>query len=76
MCSSDLDDPDLGPIRMQGNPIKLSVYDDPATRGAAPDLDYDRKAILAELGIPDDLTGQYGHPDPRGDMDISHEDDR
>ena len=25
-------DPDLGPIRMQGNPIKLSAHDDPKTR--------------------------------------------
>jgi len=44
-------DPDLGPIRMQGNPIKLSAYDDPATRSAAPDLDADRAAILKELGL-------------------------
>jgi CoA:oxalate CoA-transferase len=39
-------DPDLGPIRMQGNPIKLSGYEDPATRAAAPDLDGDRASIL------------------------------
>ena len=45
------DDPDLGPIRMQGNPIKLSAYDDPATRAPAPDLDADRAAILKELGL-------------------------
>ena len=44
-------DPDLGPIRMQGNPIKLSSYDDPATRAPAPDLDADRAAILKELGL-------------------------
>jgi CoA:oxalate CoA-transferase len=44
-------DPDLGPIRMQGNPIKLSGHDDPATRGAAPELDGDREAILKELGL-------------------------
>ena len=43
------DDPDLGPIRMQGNPVKLSAYDDPATRGPAPDLDGDREAILSWL---------------------------
>ncbi len=23
------DDPDIGPLKMQGNPIKLSAYDDP-----------------------------------------------
>jgi CoA:oxalate CoA-transferase len=44
-------DPDLGPIRMQGNPIKLSAYEDPATRSAAPDLDAGRAAILKELGL-------------------------
>ena len=44
-------DPDLGPIRMQGNPIKLSAHEDPATRGAAPELDEDRTAILRELGL-------------------------
>jgi CoA:oxalate CoA-transferase len=42
-------DPDLGPIRMQGNPVKLSAYEDPTTRGPAPDLDGDRDAILAWL---------------------------
>src|SRR5215467_467271 len=42
-------DPDMGPIRMQGNPIKLSAHADPATRGAAPELDGDREAILKEL---------------------------
>jgi CoA:oxalate CoA-transferase len=42
-------DPDMGPIRMQGNPIKLSAHDDPATRGAAPELDADRDAILKEF---------------------------
>ncbi|HEX3651716.1 MAG TPA: CoA transferase [Rhizomicrobium sp.] len=43
-------DPDLGPVRMQGNPIKLSAHDDPPTRNSAPDLDADRPAILKELG--------------------------
>ena len=44
-------DPELGPIRMQGNPIKLSAHDDPTTRPAAPDLDANRAAILKELGL-------------------------
>ena len=44
-------DPDLGPIRMQGNPIKLSAHDDPKTREHAPDLDEHRAAILKELGL-------------------------
>jgi CoA:oxalate CoA-transferase len=44
-------DPDLGPIKMQGNPVKLSAHEDPKTRNAAPDLDADRVAILRELGL-------------------------
>ena len=44
-------DPDMGPIRMQGNPIKLSAHEDPKTRGAAPELDGDREAILKDLGF-------------------------
>src|SRR3569832_1005527 len=42
-------DPDMGPIRMQGNPIKLSAHEDPKTRCAAPELDADRAAILRDL---------------------------
>jgi CoA:oxalate CoA-transferase len=41
--------PEAGPLRMAGNPIKLSGVDDPKTRAPAPDLDADRQAILAEL---------------------------
>jgi CoA:oxalate CoA-transferase len=44
-------DPDIGEIRMQGNPIKLSAHEDPKTRAPAPDLDGDREAILRELGL-------------------------
>ena len=44
-------DPEIGPWRMQGNPIKLSAHDDPPTREPAPDLDADRAAILKELGL-------------------------
>ncbi len=45
------EDPDVGSLGMAGNPIKLSAYGDPTTRPAAPDLDADRAAILASLGI-------------------------
>jgi len=45
------DDPDIGPLKMQGNPIKLSGHADPKTRKPAPDLDADRAAILKELGL-------------------------
>jgi CoA:oxalate CoA-transferase len=43
------DDPALGAVRMQGNPIKLSAHADPCSRPPAPDLDADRAAILDEL---------------------------
>jgi CoA:oxalate CoA-transferase len=46
-----VDDPDIGEVRMQGNPIKLSAHEDPKTRTPAPDLDADRAAILKELGL-------------------------
>ena len=36
-------------VRMAGNPIKLSGFDDPPQRPAAPDLDADREEILALL---------------------------
>jgi CoA:oxalate CoA-transferase len=45
------EDPDIGPWRMQGNPIKLSAHEDPKTRAPAPDLDADRAAILKMLGL-------------------------
>jgi CoA:oxalate CoA-transferase len=35
-----------GPVRMAGNPIKMSGYADPPTRAPAPDLDADRARIL------------------------------
>jgi CoA:oxalate CoA-transferase len=41
-----IDDKDVGTLRMAGNPIKLSAYPDPATRGPVPDLDGDRATIL------------------------------
>jgi CoA:oxalate CoA-transferase len=44
-------DPDIGPLKMQGNPIKLSAYADPMERSPAPGLDDDRIAILEWLGI-------------------------
>ena len=44
-------DPELGPIRMQGNPVKLSAHPDPDTRPPAPELDQHRAAILREFGL-------------------------
>ncbi len=45
----DVDDPTAGKLRVAGNPIKLSGYDDPQTRASAPDVDQDRARILEEL---------------------------
>ena len=45
-----VDDPVTGPLEIAGNPIKLSAFEDPATRGPVPDLDGQRAAILAWLG--------------------------
>lgn len=44
-----VDDPVAGELHMAGNPIKLSAFADPPTRGAVPDLDGDRARILAGL---------------------------
>ena len=44
-----VDDPDTGPLELAGNPVKLSGFDDPSTRGAVPDLDGNRAALLAWL---------------------------
>jgi len=44
-----IDDPEAGPLKLAGNPIKLSDFPDPASRPAAPALDADRAKILGEL---------------------------
>jgi CoA:oxalate CoA-transferase len=46
-----VDDPVTGPLRLAGNPMKLSGFADPPTRAPAPDLDADRDRILRELGL-------------------------
>jgi CoA:oxalate CoA-transferase len=38
-----------GGLRMAGNPIKLSAFDDPPTRRAAPDLDADGERLRQEF---------------------------
>ncbi len=45
----EVDDPTAGRLKVAGNPIKLSGYDDPTTRATAPDVDQDRERILEEL---------------------------
>jgi CoA:oxalate CoA-transferase len=47
----EVDDPVTGPLRLAGNPMKFSSFEDPATREPAPDLDADRQKILRELGL-------------------------
>ena len=46
-----VDDPTIGPLKLAGNPMKLSAFADPPTRAPAPDLDADRDQILRELGL-------------------------
>jgi CoA:oxalate CoA-transferase len=48
-----VDDPVTGPLKVSGNPIKISGFADPDHRSRAPDLDADRAAILAGLGFGD-----------------------
>lgn len=45
----DIADPDAGPLKLAGNPIKLSAFSDPTSRPAAPELDRDRQKISREL---------------------------
>jgi CoA:oxalate CoA-transferase len=44
-----IDDPDAGPLKLAGNPIKMSEFSDPTSRPPAPALDEDRAAILRSL---------------------------
>ncbi len=46
-----VDDPDAGPLKLAGNPLKFSAFADPPTRAPAPTLDRDRAKILKELGL-------------------------
>lgn len=47
----DVDDPITGAMKVVGNPIKLTAFDDPKTRVPSPNLDQDRDRILKELGL-------------------------
>ncbi|HWI25881.1 MAG TPA: CaiB/BaiF CoA-transferase family protein [Stellaceae bacterium] len=46
-----VEDPVAGTLKLAGNPLKLSAFDDPPTRPPAPDLDADRARLLKELGL-------------------------
>ena len=41
----------IGKFKMAGNPIKMSTYNDPDTRGSIPNLDQHRDKILKEFDI-------------------------
>ncbi len=45
----ETNDPEIGTVKMPGNPIKLSAFTDPTERPPAPALDGDRDDILAEI---------------------------
>ena len=44
-----VEDPAMAGLKLAGNPIKLSGFPDPTSRGPAPDLDADRERIVGEL---------------------------
>ena len=44
-----IDDPITGPMKVSGNPIKISGFDDPTTRSPAPNLDEHRDQIFHEI---------------------------
>lgn len=45
----ETDDPIVGTLKMAGNPIKMSGFEDPETRGPVPDLDGHRTHVLRSL---------------------------
>jgi CoA:oxalate CoA-transferase len=44
-----IDDPITGPMKVSGNPVKISGFEDPNTRTPAPNLDEHRDQILTEI---------------------------
>ena len=44
-----IDDPITGPMKVSGNPVKISGFEDPDTRTPAPNLDEHRDKILKEI---------------------------
>lgn len=57
-----------GPVRVSGNPLKFSSFDDSPTRLTAPELNGDRMRILSELGLTDThkppADSEYKQPEP------------
>ncbi len=50
----DVEDPEMGALKMSGSAFKISGYSGAATRPPAPNLDEARADVLAELGLPDE----------------------
>jgi CoA:oxalate CoA-transferase len=46
-----VNDPAAGPLKLAGNPLKISGFAGPKAHDPAPKLDADREAILKELGL-------------------------
>lgn len=49
-----IDDPDVGSVKIAGNPIKMSNHDDATIRGPVPKLDQNRERLVKEF-TPQDL---------------------
>jgi CoA:oxalate CoA-transferase len=61
----EVDDP-VGRLRVAGNPVKLSGFPDPPTRGPVPELDAHRDALLAELDQPGPAGSEPAGQPPAG----------
>lgn len=48
----DVEDPEMGALKMSGSAFKISGYDHASTRPPAPNLDEARADVLEELGLP------------------------
>jgi CoA:oxalate CoA-transferase len=51
-----IEDPEAGPLKVAGNPIKMSEFADRTTRPAAPTIDADRARILRDFGIVEEAA--------------------
>lgn len=52
----EVDDPEMGKLKMSGSAFKISGYPERATRPPAPNLDEARADVLAELGLPSEAN--------------------